>query len=575
MNRHRTVRDFVSKTNQTSWRQDLAAGFSAFVVVLAGTCWPTVALPQTASAPASSASAAGADPSAGTAFDVLTAEAVDLGAPDSPRASLAHYFDAVRAGRWDDAARYLVLDRTQKARGGELAQRLKAVIDDTGWIDLESVSDLHEGRVDDGLPRSLEDVTRVNLLGRAEPVRMVRLDEESGKYWAFSPATVKRIDAWYEALPDRMLRDAFVRTGLDVMVRPGPLELLWWQWFALVALLTAATIVGSLLGRMTRAVLRQIATRTRAHSGDEWIASLAGPLTLAWGLVLVWAGSQYLLLVKPAYRLIDGLTTAGIVFALFLALWRGTGAGLRILLDRPWAHDNAAAHTLVSVGADFARGALIVAGALAVLSTLGYPVGALLAGLGIGGLALAFGAQKTIENVFGSVSIAVDQPFRVGDSVSVGGVTGVVESIGLRSTRLRTADRTLIAIPNGKLADERTESHAACDRFRLASTIGLTYDTTREQLQTVLAGIQRVLREHPHIWPEGVAVNFAAFGESSLDVEVLAWFEVSTRSDFVSCREEVLLDIMRVVRDAGTEFAFPTRTVHLVGSAASRVESAS
>ena len=155
------------------------------------------------------------------------------------------------------------------------------------------------------------------------------------------------------------------------------------------------------------------------------------------------------------------------------------------------------------------------------------------------------------------------------------GVTGVVESISLRSTRLRTADRTLIAIPNGKRADERTESHAACDRFRLACTIGLTYETRREQLQTVLAGIERVLREHPHIWPEGVAVHFAAFGESSLDIEVLAWFKVSTGSELVSCREDVLLDSMSVVRDAGTEFAFPTRTVHLVGSAAQRVANAS
>jgi MscS family membrane protein len=376
------------------------------------------------------------------------------------------------------------------------------------------------------------------------------------------------VDAWYEALPDRRLRDAFVRTGLDVMVRPGPLELLWWQWFALAALLLAATIVGRLFGRLTCTALQQIARRTRVPWGDELISSLAGPLALGWGLAAVWAGSQYLLLVKPAYRLIDGIATAGITFAVFLALWRGTGAGLRILLGRPWARDNASAHTLVAVSANFARGALIVAGALAIMATLGYPIGTLLAGLGIGGLGLAFGAQKTIENLFGSVSIAIDQPFRVGDSVSVAGVTGVVESIGLRSTRLRTADRTLVAIPNGKLADERTECHATRDRYRLTSKIGLRCDTTREQLQAVLAGILAVLREHPRIWSDGTTVNFAAIGESSLDIEVLAWFDVSTAAEFVSCREDVLLGIMRVVGDAGTAFAIPTRTIHLRGTSA-------
>ena len=280
-------------------------------------------------------------------------------------------------------------------------------------------------------------------------------------------------------------------------------------------------------------------------------------------------GARHLLLLQPAYRLIDGLTTAGIVFAVFWALWRGTAVAARQMLDRPWAQDSASARTLVSVGGNLVRGTIVFAGVLAMLSALGYPIGTLLAGLGIGGLALAFGAQKTIENLFGSVAIAVDQPFRVGDLVNADGISGVVESVGLRSTRLRTAERTLVSIPNGKLADQRVESCTAGDRFRLSTTLGLRYDTTREQMQQAISGIERVLHEHPKIWPEGASVRLAAFGASSLDVEVLAWFEVPDWADFVACREAILLAILQVVRDAGTDFAFPTRTVHLVGAAMS------
>lgn len=520
------------------------------------------------STPAAAPASAASQPSAvaGTVFEGVASEPVDLGEPNSPRASLAHYFDAVREGRWDDSTRYLVLDAKQQSRGADLARRLKAVIDNTGWIDLETVSDAHDGKRDDGLPSNLDEITRITLDGRTEPLRMVRRSDDRGVYWAFSAPTVSRIDAWYGALPDRRLRDALVAWDLDAMLLPGPLELLWWQWVALSVLLVLAWPVGNLLARVTRFVLRHLARRTPMRWDADLVGVLGAPLTLAWSLAVVLVGSTHLLLLAPAYRLIHGLTMAGIVLAGFWALWRGAGVGARQLLERPWARDNASARTLISVGGNLARGAILFAGVLAILSSLGFPIGTVLAGLGIGGLALAFGAQKTIENLFGSIAIAVDQPFRVGDVVSVDGIVGVVENVGLRSTRLRTADRTLVSIPNGKLADQRAESYAARDRFRFATTIGLTYGTTREQMLQVVEGVQRVLLDHPRIWPENVDVRFVALGPSSLDIEVMAWFAVPTPADFAVCRQEALLAIMKVVEDAGTEFAFPTQTVHLVGS---------
>ncbi len=200
------------------------------------------------------------------------------------------------------------------------------------------------------------------------------------------------------------------------------------------------------------------------------------------------------------------------------------------------------------------------------LAAAGYPVGTLLTGLGIGGLAIAFGAQKTIENVFGSLSIVIDQPFRVGDLVRIDDFVGTVENIGMRSTRFRTADRTLISIPNGKLAEQRLESYEARDRMRLATTLSLEYGTSRSQVQEVIEGFKRVLTGHPAIWSEGVAVNLATLGSSALEIEVTAWFTLPTWSDFQRCREQVLLQFMEVVEAAGVRFAFPTRTVHFANS---------
>jgi MscS family membrane protein len=218
---------------------------------------------------------------------------------------------------------------------------------------------------------------------------------------------------------------------------------------------------------------------------------------------------------------------------------------------------------VLTVGRNLAKGFVAAAGIVAMLTELGYPVNTLLAGLGIGGIAFAFGAQKTIENLFGSISLAADRPFRVGDFVKVEDFVGTVEDIGLRSTRFRTLDRTLISIPNGKVADMRLESYSARDRMRLATTIGVEYGTTHTQMQQVLTGFERVLREHPKIWPDSMVVKFKEFGASSLDIEIMAWFQVPTWADFQQCRQEVLLGFMQVVEDAGTAFAFPTRTVHV------------
>jgi len=199
------------------------------------------------------------------------------------------------------------------------------------------------------------------------------------------------------------------------------------------------------------------------------------------------------------------------------------------------------------------------------LASLGLQVGSLLAGLGIGGLALALAAQKSVENLVGAFSIGMDQPFKEGDFVKLGEHSGHVESIGLRSTRLRTLDRTIITIPNAQVAEQRVENFAPRDRIRLALTVGLEYGATREQVGRILAGLEAAMRKHPLAWPDTIVARLANLGASSLELEVLCWARTADFGEFRSFREELLLSFMEVVEKEGSALAFPTQTVHVVG----------
>ncbi len=198
------------------------------------------------------------------------------------------------------------------------------------------------------------------------------------------------------------------------------------------------------------------------------------------------------------------------------------------------------------------------------LSLLGYQVGNVLAGLGIGGIALALGAQKTLENVFGAFALAIDQPMREGDFVMVDGtVMGTVERIGLRSTQVRTLDRTVVTIPNGKLSDMRLENYAERDRFRLLTVLTLRAGTTAEQLEAVLMGFREILRAEEKLWSDYASVRLMALNNGAFDVEVLAWLNATDMDEFRVIRERVLLGFVRCVEQAGTRFALPAQAVEL------------
>jgi len=343
----------------------------------------------------------------------------------------------------------------------------------------------------------------------------------------------------------------------------GPFGLELWHAAAAPLLVVISALAAVLLSKALLALGARVTARTAAKWDDALAPRMTAPVRLALSAALVWLGSP-LLGLPAAFE--GGVVLASRValgLALFWALFRAVTLAASQVSGSAWARERPGAKALVSLGAGVARAALIAAALVTVFGALGYPVASLVAGLGLGGLAVALAAQKTVENLFGAFALAVDQPFREGDFVKVDDFVGTVERIGMRSTRFRTLDRTLIALPNAKLADSRIESFAARDRIRLACTLGLTYGTSASQLRQVLEGVERILRAHPKIWPDAVVVRFKELAAYSLDVEVMAWFQTSDFGEFQGIRQEVLLGFMDVVERAGASFAFPTRTVHV------------
>jgi MscS family membrane protein len=509
---------------------------------------PLVAVSLLAAAPA----AAQPQQPAPAAVSPAPAPPAETVAPDSPRASVKHFLDLCRVGEYAEAAGYLDLSEAQKPEGAHLARRLKAVLDREIWIEPERLSPRPMGDHVDRLPGGVEEIGAIPGPNGPEPVRLVRRHLPDGARWVFSRATVDHIDVWYSRLSDRWLRDYLP----ERLLRSGPRDLLYWQWIALPVLFVLALLAGKLLGWITRLALGRIMARTKASWNASRLKRLGGPFTMLWAIAVVEFVLPSLGLYPPAHAfMVRVLHTAAFVGMFWLAE-RSIDVAAARLLGLPAAKGNSAARAFVPLGARAVKAGVVVIAVVATLSVLGYPVTSLVAGLGIGGIVIALAAQKTVEHLFGSLSIGIDHPFSVGDHITVDGLSGTVESIGLRSTRIRTIDRTLVTIPNGKLADMRIESFAARDRMKFACVISLDRSAGAPAVSGVVDRVRAMLKAQPKIWPD-VRVALAKIREDAFDVEVLAWFQTTSWEEFAKLRQDTLLALLEVVEEAGIRLKAP------------------
>ncbi len=357
-------------------------------------------------------------------------------------------------------------------------------------------------------------------------------------------------------------------SGLRALLPPSMLEqtlgLERWQWLALPIVVALVGALGLLAAKLTEVVASRVARRTQTQTDDLLVVALRNPFRVLWFSLL---GRVALPVVALPDGVEGGLQRAlriALGVAFFWAMVRLVSVWTESFSGSAWANARPGSRALVNLASRVSKLALIALAVLASLSELGYSVTSVLAGLGLGGLALALGAQKTLENVFGAFALAVDQPFREGDFVKVEDVTGNVETIGLRSTRIRTVDRTLVTIPNGKLADLRLESYAPRDRIRLQQTLALEFGTSVAQLKAIREALDARLRQAPKVLAETVVVRLGKIGNASLDLEVVAFFQVTDFEDFRVIREELLLGFLEVIEKQGARFADPARAVRPV-----------
>jgi MscS family membrane protein len=334
------------------------------------------------------------------------------------------------------------------------------------------------------------------------------------------------------------------------------------QWMTLGALLAAAAAVGWVVALATTAVFRRLVRKTRTQLDDLILARLRGPLVLIWGALAFRPLVEFVGLSSSVEDVVTLAVRVVSVASLTWMLVRATRVMEQEFPSSPLATGRPELKSLVPLVGRITRIALVTIGAIAIVAQFGYEVTTLVAGLGIGGIALALAAQKTLEHVFGSVAIGVDQPIRVGDWVKVDGAEGEIEQIGLRSTRIRTMERSLVVIPNGRLADMQMENLGVRDRILLRTQLGIEYGSSVAQIRGIRDQIEAYLTGHPLIWNGRIIVRFKGFGASSLDIEVIAWVETKDMNLFRAAREEIFLHFMEIVEGAGCAFAFPTQTVH-------------
>ena len=251
--------------------------------------------------------------------------------------------------------------------------------------------------------------------------------------------------------------------------------------------------------------------------------------------------------------------TLAMIFALALA-WGGAVV-VELFAERWRGRINPRVHGLsysvLPLGLQIFKLSLFLLAILAVLSAWGYNTSTILAGLGVGGLAVALAAQKTIENLFGGISVIGDRPVLVGDVCRFGNETGTVTHIGLRSTRIRTADRTIISIPNSQFSSMALENISRRDKIWFHPSLNLRRDTTSDQLLEVLSSVREILSANPKVETGNLPVRFVGVGPYSLDVEVVAYINTTDYDEFLALQQDLLLRILQAVEKAGTALAVP------------------
>jgi MscS family membrane protein len=476
----------------------------------------------------------------------------DFGA--TPRSAMRGYLAACHEGDFERAGRYLdvrSLAPAKRSRAPELAKELCVVLNRTLDVDVDALSDDPEGATDDDLPPGRDVVGAIWPPSGKVDVVLERVGGDGLPAWQIAGATVRKIAPLYKEFGYGRLTELLPAPFFDI--RFLGIEL--WQWLGILALALLTTAIAWLVTAIALRSARLLLLRSRLAFEEQHLPVAVGAMRLLLAALLFQASVFVLALPRGAHRLVTGVSKALIIFAAVWLALRITDMFAQAAERRFAASSKHAAAGMVPL---LRRSTKVVMVALAIVATLqnfGFNVTGVLAALGVGGLAVALAAQKTLENLFGGVTLIADQPVRVGDLCKFGDRVGTVEDIGLRSTRVRTVERTVVSVANAEFASMQLENFALRDRIWMQATLGLRYETTTEQLHAVLDQVRKLLLSQPKVRAESARARFVAFGPTSLDVEVAGYVATTDWNEFLAIREDLFLRIIDIVIASGTDFA--------------------
>lgn len=467
---------------------------------------------------------------------------------------------AADKGDYETAAEYLDLRNLRgeatELDGRQLARRLYVITKRANWVDIDELVDVPMGRSNDNLPSYRDSIGVVLDEGKEVRLFMQRVPRDDGEFiWKVSNASVSLIPELYEeyGYPE-IVED--VRRSLPNVVILG-YELFKWAIVLLAAVLAyttaflSALVIRRMLGDREQ-VSRQRVFRFLVVPFGIWFTIMATNTTSTW--LGRGEAAEQLQQASP----IPTLLTVWVSFAA-INLLRDIYSGRLQKDGRPGAL------VLLQPAGNAIKLLVLVVATLAYLDKLGINITTVLAGLGVGGIAVALALQKPLEDVFGAVTLYAQQPIKVGDFCRIGSTLGTIESIGLRTTRIRTLKNTVIAAPNAKVAGEPIDNISARERILYWPNLRLGYDTSPEQVQQVLDGLRDLLRSHERVSQEDFRVRFKEIAEDALLIEVFAHIETQVWTEYLEIIEALNLEFLKIVAAAGTSLALPAQTLHFEG----------
>ena len=482
----------------------------------------------------------------------------------TPYGTVFGFLQAAQAGNYGIADQYLQMGAARRQSQGEgLAEKLKTVMDSAFPGSLKRVSTQPEGVPQEGVPADRQELGAMTSGDVEVELELVRVsDPNAGKIWLISSDTLTKIPELYDHVQARQMESRLPNWAVKHQFAGMPL----WQWFALILLIPVAAAAAWLVLWILQIPMRWWAHR-HGHTDLE-SRSVSGPAWLLVGTAIhrILAGYLGMPLLQRHYY--EQVTAVAVIIGTNWILWRVVRWFLRRLRTRALARGNAGTGSLMLLGERLVKVFISVMAAFFILGVLGFNLTTALAGVGIGTLAIGFGAQQTIANLFGGVSVLGDEVIRVGDVCKFGDRTGTVEDIGLRSTRVRTEERTLLAIPNGTVATINVENLSRRDKILFKTVLGLHLDTPQQHLRFVLSEIWGVLKSHKKVESNTIRVRLTELTSSALNIELVCYVMTRDFNEYAAVREELLLQIMTFVEDSGTSLA-SSQTLYLRSKPAS------